>query len=396
MPAINAASLSIGALVGLVIGYGLWELAHAFKPIKKTTNDDSRLGILRTTFVNEEKADNNVTQLIDLYNFTYIMNQFGCTPNIHALVLVPSAPNNHEKRKLIRQTWANFVELPLHKNSIPFRVIFLLGLPETSDTQTELERENFEYDDIVQGSFVDSNKNMTYKHVMALKWFLTYCSNSQILIKVDDDVFLNTPQLMIYLHNSMLHNELPKGTTTLSPITTTTNTTTDASKVLFRQRRDVLICNRKNGGRVSRSYRNKWRVTYDEYPKSTYPPHCPGYGIIYTPDIVKRLYQAAQRTKYFWIDDVHITGTLNEKLNISIIPAFDYTYRCDRNRPKCDRLLDSKVNKIDKLEFLFSLPPKPEQMKSMWRENVERVWKYMSEDKENGLSHDNALELIPW
>lgn len=392
MPSPSVASLFAGILVGLVVGYVLWECAYAFIPPlrnrKYHITESLRVSIQPTE--HDDYRDNR--QLIDLYNFTYIMNQPSCTPNIHALVLVPSAPENRDKRKLIRQTWANFVELPLHKNSIPFRVIFMLGIPDADTKQAELERENFEYDDMVQGSFIDSYENMTYKHVMAMKWFLTFCGHSKILIKVDDDVFLNTPQLMIYLHNTMLHNQLPQTDNHADDRITNIS---KPLKLLFRQQRDLLFCNRKIGVRVHRSYRFKWHASYRNYPNKTYPPYCPGFGIVYSADVVRRLYDAAQRSEFFWIDDIHITGLLANQLKIEIVPAQAYTVFCPVDQPLCDILLD-KSGDSDPNEYLFSYSPTPDQMHNMWQLHLGRLRDYIFSDVEKRVSHVDSIETELW
>ncbi|XP_011186883.2 UDP-GalNAc:beta-1,3-N-acetylgalactosaminyltransferase 1 [Zeugodacus cucurbitae] len=394
MPSPNAASLFAGILVGLVVGYVLWECVSAFIPHmlnrKYHITESMRMSVQP---IEEEDDYRDERQLIDLYNFSYIMNQPSCTPNIQALVLVPSAPKNLYKRKLIRQTWANFVELPLHKNNIPFRVIFMLGIPDSEANQAELERENFEYDDMVQGSFVDDYRNMTYKHVMSMKWFLTYCSSSKILIKVDDDVFLNTPQLMIYLHNSMLHNQLPQ-TDNQAGDQDITNISKPL-KLLFRQQRDLLFCNLKIDEPVHRSYRCKWHTSYKDYTNKTFPPHCPGFGVVYSADVVRRLYDAAQRAKFFWIDDVHITGFLAKQLNIKIVPAQDYTVYCLRKLHTCEQLLDEPVES-NLHEHLFVILPTPDQMYNMWQLHLGRLREYIMSDVENRGSQVDSIETELW
>lgn len=62
--------------------------------------------------------------------------------------------------------------------------------------QVSLESENDRYHDILQGSFKDTYRNMTYKHIMALKWVLYYCPEVRYVLKSDDDTFVNTPVLM--------------------------------------------------------------------------------------------------------------------------------------------------------------------------------------------------------
>lgn len=49
-----------------------------------------------------------------------------------------------------------------------------------------------------------------------------------------------------------------------------------------------------------------------------YPTYCPGWTLLYSPDVIFALYKEAQKADYFWIDDIHITGTLTEKLNLTI------------------------------------------------------------------------------
>jgi hypothetical protein len=62
--------------------------------------------------------------------------------------------------------------------------------------QVSLESDNDQYHDLLQGSFQDAYRNMTYKHIMALKWALYYCPGVRYVLKSDDDIFVNTPVLM--------------------------------------------------------------------------------------------------------------------------------------------------------------------------------------------------------
>lgn len=58
-----------------------------------------------------------------------------------------------------------------------------------------------------------------------------------------------------------------------------------------------------------------------EYPGRFYPDYCTGWAILYSPDTVFRLYKEAQRSEYFWIDDVHVTGTLLNRINYTLTNA---------------------------------------------------------------------------
>ncbi|KAI8129342.1 3-N-acetyl-beta-D-glucosaminyltransferase A, Lactosylceramide 1 [Lucilia cuprina] len=328
-------------------------------------------------------------QLIDLNNFQFLMPQPVCSNHIEALILIHSAPKNYEKREIIRETWASISH---HRVESPLRVIFLLGAVESEQLQEDLENENNQYRDIIQGSFIDDYRNMTYKHIMAFKWFLYNCPQAQILIKVDDDVYVNTPQLIKYLREQqqqqqqqqMNTNDKPTIATavTVTPnktsATTTTTTSTTASSIfhklnifasetppssestttttafnasqqLFNHPENLLFCQKIIGSLVKRSYRSKWRVSFKEYSERYYPPYCPGYAIIYSPDIIFRLYKAAQNFKYFWIDDVHITGVLAQQTNTTITTSSHYVLYSN----ECDQILTGKTD-LSKTEFLFA------------------------------------------
>ena len=51
--------------------------------------------------------------------------------------------------------------------------------------------ESADHGDLVQGSFTDSYRNLTYKNVMGLLWVTQFCSHAQYIVKTDDDMFLD-------------------------------------------------------------------------------------------------------------------------------------------------------------------------------------------------------------
>jgi beta-1,3-galactosyltransferase 1 len=65
----------------------------------------------------------------------------------------------------------------------------LINIPFT--LQYQIEEENKKFKDIVQGQFIDSYRNLTNKGVMGYKWISEHCMNAEIVLKVDDDAFVN-------------------------------------------------------------------------------------------------------------------------------------------------------------------------------------------------------------
>lgn len=303
-------------------------------------------------------VSSDASQLIDLHNFGYLMAQPPCEAHIQAVILVHTAPRNAEKRALIRQTWGN---PQMTSANSPLRLVFLLGaVPQTEhQLQHSLSLENARFGDMVQGNFQDAYRNMTYKHVMALKWFTNNCPNAQLLLKVDDDVYVNTPQLIKLLRESPPNLNLTMLSTTPA---------TPSLRSLLQQRNELLFCRPVLASRVKRSYRSKWRVSFSEYPAHYYPPYCPGFAIVYSADVVQRLYQAAQHAGYFWVDDVHITGVLSQQTNTTITNLQPYVlYKVD-----CERLLNGESD-LEQQEFLFTWHSiGTEQISALWQLHVQQ------------------------
>lgn len=117
-------------------------------------------------------------------------------------------------------------------------------------------------------------------------------SGAKYVLKLDDDVFVHTPAVIEFL----THDLSPRGA------------------------RRLILCDAVTMAMVRRSWRSKWRVSPLEYSGKVYPDYCAGWAIMYSPDSVFLLYREAQKASYFWIDDVHVTGTLAKKVNLTHTP----------------------------------------------------------------------------
>ena len=98
---------------------------------------------------------------------------------------------------MIRSTWGKQVP------KLNTRVVFLLGRGEEG-SQAEVEKEFLLEGDIVQGDFVDSYHNLTYKNVMGLLWVTEYCSGARIIAKTDDDMWLDLHAITTVANNLAL------------------------------------------------------------------------------------------------------------------------------------------------------------------------------------------------
>jgi len=103
------------------------------------------------------------------------------------IAFVNIAPHYFEKRNLIRSTWAN------KSISSEFKVIFTFALSSNKTVNKQIEDENKIHRDIVQiNNFIDNYFNLTTKIMKTFKWISKYCSNAKYILRIDDDVILNT------------------------------------------------------------------------------------------------------------------------------------------------------------------------------------------------------------
>lgn len=121
-------------------------------------------------FTNELHNDT----LANLDNFEFVMNNASLcieSTEIHSsviVIMVHTARNNFDQRYAIRRTWGSVKVIRKWR----LHLIFLLGSDSNSnpesyiETQTRLLDESIEYGDMIMGNFVDSYRNLTYKHLM--------------------------------------------------------------------------------------------------------------------------------------------------------------------------------------------------------------------------------------
>ena len=209
------------------------------------------------------------------------------------VIAVPSHTGSVAERTAIRLTWGSFARRepwPVHGSTHignAATLVFVVGLDKSADVTengaktTALAEEIQQYDDIVQGNFVDDYVNLTLKSLLILKMMSEHCRNARFLLKCDQDVFVNVPHLV----------ELLQG--------------------VVGARRTFLGHVRHNSV-AERSGKNK--VTKNEYPLETFPPFMPGPSYVVTNDLPRELLEAAEYMPYLVVEDVYVTGVLGRML----------------------------------------------------------------------------------
>ncbi|XP_018370601.1 PREDICTED: beta-1,3-galactosyltransferase 5 isoform X2 [Trachymyrmex cornetzi] len=178
--------------------------------------------------------------------------------------------------------------------ALGIRRVFLLGTlndyaeRKTHMLQNALLDESQRFNDLLQGDFLDTYRNLTRKHLMGLQWAANNCKDVKYIMKMDDDIIVNIYGILEKLHSGMIEKNSLTG---------------------YIMKNMIPV----------REPANKWYVSKAEYADNIYPDFVSGWLYITHPQIASRLINYALSSHdYFWIDDVFVTGILRQALNINI------------------------------------------------------------------------------
>ena len=226
----------------------------------------------------------------------YVTTSPKCREPAFVLVLVHSAPTHVNLRNAIRQTWASDVT-NVHER---IKVVFVVGssVGEHHELSSMLEQEADMHEDMLMLNVIDTYKNLTLKSVVAFDWLLQNCDVTYAM-KTDDDVYLNLSRLAAYLHSDE----------------TVTKYASNASRFLIgRLIRDAKPQRR----RIDRYY-----TPEVIYKASHYPPFLSGSAYIAPVRTLRHLIADVTNVtnfrKWFWLEDVFLTGIKAQELGISLI-----------------------------------------------------------------------------
>ena len=224
-------------------------------------------------------SENNIsTQYLQPHN-EFVLNpaELICDPvsnkDILLITMVPIKPNSFDKRAIIRKTWgnANF--------SKDMKLIFLLAKSANEAINQMVVDEFAEHKDIVQKDYIDSYRNLTAKIMFGLNWVSKYCANSKYILRINDDVVVNTYLLIRHFKSIEYKPNLIYGYTIagVGPI---------------------------------RSPGSKFYVSEKDYPKNYYETYIEGSAYLFTTDLASVYYKKYLNYHFppfsIWLEDVYI------------------------------------------------------------------------------------------
>ncbi|KAK3604048.1 hypothetical protein CHS0354_004732 [Potamilus streckersoni] len=238
------------------------------------------------------------------FNSSYIINNPNIcrdVKNLTFLIMVHTAVPHFIQRQELRETWANPRLLKSHSS----RILFLVGRTENETVQRSLETESKQFQDIVQGDFIDDYHNLTHKGVLGYRWITEYCQNAKFILKIDDDVFVNIFRV--------IHTLLP----------------------IFKKGERKIAC--RLNKRVIMYRQGKFAVDPDYFPGLNYFPltYCPGPFVLMPMSIVPEMFEAAKTVPFHWIDDFYLFGVLPNEIRRVLFFALTDVNNSEETALKC-------------------------------------------------------------
>ncbi|KAL8486075.1 hypothetical protein ACS0TY_022977 [Phlomoides rotata] len=187
------------------------------------------------------------------------------------LIGVFSSGNNFERRMAIRRTWMQYDAV----RSGEVAVRFFIGLHKNKEVNFKLWREAQAYGDIQLMPFVDYYSLLTYKTI-AICILGTKVLPARYIMKMDDDAFVRVDEVLSILKGK------------------TSNT--------------LLYGHISFESAPHRDKDNKWFISEEEWPHSSYPPWAHGPGYILSEDIARFIVQGHQDMELmlFKLEDVAV------------------------------------------------------------------------------------------
>jgi hypothetical protein len=194
--------------------------------------------------------------------------------NVEILAYVFTRNSDQARRDLIRRTWTNRTLFPT------LFAVFPVGLSSDPNVNNLISKESEKNGDILQGDFIESYNNLTFKTLISWQWIFRRCDLSKTngirtIMKADDDVVINTPFLIRNL------SKIEPGQF--------------ACRVLY-------------DSPIIRNVTSEYFMSFIDFPwpRKVYQKYCAGAWFLFNSDLLEQLYKISELNYGFRHDDVYV------------------------------------------------------------------------------------------
>ena len=212
------------------------------------------------------------------HNFKYVIDNpdicklYSDQTEIELMLIILTVHENVQQRNTLRETWLTHSK----NNTASVRYAFLLGEVKDEKLKADVIKEGKIFRDIIKEDFVDVYSNLTYKTIMGFKWTATKCKVAKAVMKTDDDMYINVPNVLKIVRNKFTDlqtNVIGSCAQVASPI---------------------------------RDQQSKWFASLSSYPGKFYPGFCSGTGYMTSFNVARKVFEISPHVPYFHLEDVYV------------------------------------------------------------------------------------------
>jgi hypothetical protein len=126
---------------------------------------------------------------------------------------------------------------------------------------------------------------------------------------------------------------------------------------------ELMLCYAIPNAKPFRKRKNKWFITWQQYPHKKYPLYCYGTAWFMSMGVFQRLHEASKKEPEFNFDDVMITGIVRERAHVQLLQiVHHFKQHVNHTGPQVTKgtvvFLTSDMNVFQELWFNIVKHPK--------------------------------------
>ena len=209
--------------------------------------------------------------------------------NLNVLIIINTIPLEHERRNILRQTWARHSSWTLESQSsfpdsgdiVDIGYFFMMGFHGNPCIDQSVKDESQIHRDILRVNLTESYRGLINKEILTFEWVTNLDTKPRFIVKADHDIYVKIPELATWL------------------LITPTPTKLFAGFVI-------------RNAHVIRAIQSPWYVSKEDYSEEFFPPYCRGQFYIFSQNLFLHVVNASKVVKPFPVEDAYMALLVNK------------------------------------------------------------------------------------